>query len=209
MNNDLLQRIAQKLKEQNITISRILWLDAVGRDFDSVQEDVQEIFENSEARIIQSIGRELWNEIMPEPDEMMDEPGLAEELIYRKGWVVEVLFSLPDIRDNIVFKGKKPVSWEQSVVVQSRDYYALTLETALCRALIWTARERRRAFRKAWEAQHNAIKPCPFCGNGEVRAIEGRGYNNHIVMCDECGCRTAACDSKEDAIEAWNRRQGD
>lgn len=206
MNNTLLQCIAQKLKEQHITLERILWLDAVGNNFESVLEDVQEIFEDSEASIIQSIGRELWNEIMPPPDEMVSPAELAEELVCRKGWVVEVFFNLPDIREKIVFKGKKPVSWKQSVGVQSRDYYAPTLEAALCRALIWTARERRRAFRKAWEAQHDAIKPCPFCGSGEVVATEERGYNSHIVMCNECLCRTDTYESKEDAIEAWNRR---
>ena len=50
------------------------------------------------------------------------------------------------------------------------------------------------------------LKACPFCGSGEVVATEERGYNSHIVMCNECLCRTDTYDSKEDAIEAWNRR---
>ncbi len=209
MNNTLLQCIAQKLKEQHITLERILWLDAVGNNFESVLEDVQEIFEYSEASIIQSIGRKLWNEIMPPPDETVSPAELAGELVCRKGWVVEIFFNLPDIRKNIVFKDKKPVVWEQSAGVQDRYYYGETLEAALCRALLWTVRERHRAFRKAWEAQYNVIKSCPFCGSGEVVATEERGYNSHIVMCNECLCRTDTYDSKEDAIEAWNRRPGD
>ena len=220
MNNDLLQRIAQKLKEQKIIVKKTLWLDVagdyydgVGENFSDAREYVQEIFERKEASIIQSIGQELWNEIMPEPDEMMDEPGLAEDLIYRKGWVVEVHFSLPNIDNLIPFDGKKPIGWLPRLGYQIRLYYGKTLEAALCRALVWTARERRREFRKAWKKQYmeaNRIRPCPFCGSGNVRTTGEGSYNSpYIVMCNECLCRTDIYYSEEDAIEVWNRRPGD
>ena len=53
------------------------------------------------------------------------------------------------------------------------------------------------------------LKPCPFCGSGEIKI---RNIMNGWV----CGCGTTDCigqnfhirkyETKEKAIEAWNRR---
>ena len=44
---------------------------------------------------------------------------------------------------------------------------------------------------------------CPFCG-GEARVI-GAG-ESYWVRCSGCGAEIAICDSKPEAIAAWNRR---
>lgn len=55
------------------------------------------------------------------------------------------------------------------------------------------------------------LKPCPFCG-GEAKAAYGRcDYNVWQVCCLNNACQAMAgwCDTKDDAIAAWNRRAGD
>jgi Lar family restriction alleviation protein len=47
------------------------------------------------------------------------------------------------------------------------------------------------------------LKRCPFCG-GE--AIEVRTGESYWVRCSDCDAETALCDSRPDAIAAWNRR---
>jgi len=64
----------------------------------------------------------------------------------------------------------------------------------------------------------NDLKPCPFCGGAsfflvheeyelepksEVTANKSVTYK---VFCLECGCGTPYMRSKDEAIEAWNRR---
>lgn len=48
------------------------------------------------------------------------------------------------------------------------------------------------------------LKPCPFCG-GEAK-IYGKREGLPWVACKSCIGQTACCDTKEEAIEAWNRR---
>ena len=47
------------------------------------------------------------------------------------------------------------------------------------------------------------LKRCPFCG-GE--AIEVRASESYWVRCSDCDAEIALCDSRSDAIAAWNRR---
>lgn len=66
------------------------------------------------------------------------------------------------------------------------------------------------------------LKPCPFCG-GEAKLSKftmresvkdqhgifpGKEYPVCRVVCTSCGTRTAQWDSEEEAIAAWNRRDG-
>ena len=56
----------------------------------------------------------------------------------------------------------------------------------------------------------NKLKPCPFCG-GEATLIDD-GFGRYFVECSMSDgiCkvipRTWSYDTKEEAIEAWNRR---
>lgn len=48
------------------------------------------------------------------------------------------------------------------------------------------------------------LKPCPFCGSDAVTDfIDDESY---LIECSSCASRTSCCDSKEEAIAAWNRR---
>jgi Lar family restriction alleviation protein len=49
------------------------------------------------------------------------------------------------------------------------------------------------------------LKPCPFCG-GEAQIIRN-GVGCYQVFCDKCETRQYAYthNTKEEAIEAWNR----
>jgi len=54
------------------------------------------------------------------------------------------------------------------------------------------------------------IKPekCPHCGGqAELRSlIHVDGLNSFWVVCTVCGCMSAKCANKKDAIITWNRR---
>ena len=56
------------------------------------------------------------------------------------------------------------------------------------------------------------LKPCPFCGSGNIILVDS--ITNfyipiHYAICRDCECRGASKKSKEQAIEAWNRRVKD
>lgn len=49
------------------------------------------------------------------------------------------------------------------------------------------------------------LKPCPFCGN--EAEINGRDRLHYwFAQCIECGATQYGKETKEEAIEAWNRR---
>ena len=47
------------------------------------------------------------------------------------------------------------------------------------------------------------LKPCPFCGS-EAKLVNKNEF--WIVDCAECFASSRWCDSKKEAIDAWNRR---
>ena len=49
------------------------------------------------------------------------------------------------------------------------------------------------------------LKPCPFCG-GEGVVYGFSDYDYRRVICKDCGGSTEYSDTREKAIEAWNRR---
>ena len=55
------------------------------------------------------------------------------------------------------------------------------------------------------------LKPCPFCGGKALLGFSKDEHLNerHFVICEnviKCGCLTQYCNSKDKAIEKWNRR---
>ena len=54
------------------------------------------------------------------------------------------------------------------------------------------------------------LKPCPFCGSYPILRNEASEWK---VECSSyaCGCMPSTwwCDTKEEVIEAWNRRAAD
>lgn len=49
------------------------------------------------------------------------------------------------------------------------------------------------------------LKPCPFCGSKNIDLFE-HGAIVVFVQCDDCLATFPHFDSKQEAIEAWNRR---
>ena len=47
------------------------------------------------------------------------------------------------------------------------------------------------------------LKPCPFCGGKNMRIWN---TSRPWVSCDDCLANTAYGETKEEAIEQWNRR---
>ena len=55
------------------------------------------------------------------------------------------------------------------------------------------------------------LKPCPFCGGKAVvtAKLPYFGENETLsVMCKECNASSKHKRTEEEAIEAWNRRDG-
>lgn len=56
------------------------------------------------------------------------------------------------------------------------------------------------------------LKPCPFCGNDELKAVcLVPGFLNYTgkdtdyyVKCYGCGVSITPCETETEAIEAWN-----
>lgn len=57
----------------------------------------------------------------------------------------------------------------------------------------------------------NELKPCPFCGGeARIRDFTMVDLEPEIdVFCINCGAQTFVYETKDDAIEAWNRRVED
>ena len=56
------------------------------------------------------------------------------------------------------------------------------------------------------------LKPCPFCGGEAVMREWSGGLKYFRVECsntDSCDCHGIAYDTKQKAIAAWNRREGE
>ena len=48
------------------------------------------------------------------------------------------------------------------------------------------------------------LRKCPFCG-GKVE-MYNYCFNEWYIGCRECSCDLGVFDTKEEAIEAWNKR---
>ena len=57
---------------------------------------------------------------------------------------------------------------------------------------------------KRFEVETTELKPCPFCG-GKAGIYSLAKYEKE-VYCENCGAVSNICMTKEEAVEAWNRR---
>ena len=66
---------------------------------------------------------------------------------------------------------------------------------------------------KKGERKMAELKPCPFCGDGNIGVMTMLPFHNELVAyyvcCFRCGARTAAHIDEQYAIEAWNGRAED
>ena len=51
---------------------------------------------------------------------------------------------------------------------------------------------------------NDELKPCPFCGGEAI--VDGCDDTLWIVICKECNSSIGYKETKEEAVEAWNRR---
>lgn len=54
-------------------------------------------------------------------------------------------------------------------------------------------------------AKTTELKPCPFCGSGNVRYKEAE----HAVVCARCKARGSIAPDEEMAIHMWDERAGE
>ena len=54
-------------------------------------------------------------------------------------------------------------------------------------------------------AKTTELKPCPFCGSGNVRYKEAE----HAVVCARCKARGSIAPDEEMAISMWDERAGE
>ena len=54
-------------------------------------------------------------------------------------------------------------------------------------------------------AKTTKLKPCPFCGSGNVRYNEAE----HAVVCARCKARVSIAPDEEMAIRMWDERAGE
>lgn len=52
-------------------------------------------------------------------------------------------------------------------------------------------------------------KPCPFCGCENSTLIQFVPEEEFCIECALCECSTRLCDTKDEAVDAWNRREAD
>ena len=50
------------------------------------------------------------------------------------------------------------------------------------------------------------LKPCPFCGSEAIREYYGYPLDYWVIICRNCGGKLSVYGSREQVIQAWNRR---
>ena len=50
------------------------------------------------------------------------------------------------------------------------------------------------------------LKPCPVCGNHILSFVTGIAAPKFAVLCEECGEESNWYNTKNEAVEDWNRR---
>lgn len=51
------------------------------------------------------------------------------------------------------------------------------------------------------------LMTCPHCnGSGRIVSVSGFKSDRYRVVCEECGASTRECETKQEAVSAWNMR---
>lgn len=51
------------------------------------------------------------------------------------------------------------------------------------------------------------LRSCPHCnGNGRIVSVSGFKSDRYRAVCEECGASTRECETKQEAVSAWNMR---
>ena len=50
------------------------------------------------------------------------------------------------------------------------------------------------------------LLPCPFCNYTHPVVVEDRYSGDHIVECNRCLAVGPLCETKEEALQYWNKR---
>lgn len=149
MKQDIFKRIASRFYDEDIDVIKIIWLDNFNANRQALFNYIEDDVLNSDKKLLIQCFR---NKIYSRISSYYDTYNKIEELIDIGGWLVEIEYRPPDEDDKITFdENKKPSSWKLAPFVYLRHYYGRTLQEALCRALLWTAREERRIFLRNWE----------------------------------------------------------
>lgn len=54
---------------------------------------------------------------------------------------------------------------------------------------------------------NNELLPCPFCGSKNIYCFDaGNKTDVWFIQCDDCCATFPHFDSKQEAIDAWNKR---
>ena len=56
------------------------------------------------------------------------------------------------------------------------------------------------------EVEMEKLKTCPKCGNHQLKFVTNVMTTRTCVLCEECGEESNWCNTKNEAVEAWNRR---
>lgn len=51
-----------------------------------------------------------------------------------------------------------------------------------------------------------APSPCPFCSSKDARLLASWIAKLWVVQCHDCFASSRHCETKAEAVEAWNRR---
>lgn len=59
--------------------------------------------------------------------------------------------------------------------------------------------------------EEEKLKPCPFCGGeaGIYKRVLDWATWDYKIACSKCRCETDIYGTKQEVIEAWNKRVGE
>ena len=78
------------------------------------------------------------------------------------------------------------------------------MDQMLIERLIETLDDLRKTLQELRGETDPELKPCPFCGGEYV--IKKLILSARFIRCDSCSAETTWFPTKQEAIEAWNRR---